>query len=88
MTAATTEQGLLIPKALLQGAQEVEIFEEPGRIIVVLDPNEDPIRGLGKNPVTLDVGDGPVDPIHRWGTNPVVAPESDASVNHDKYLYG
>ncbi len=68
MTAPITEEGVLIPKTLLQGAARVEIVEQPGRIIVLLDPANDPIRRLGKNPV--------------------IAPESDASINHDKYLYG
>ena len=68
MTASVTAEGLLIPKTLLQGAQNVEIVEQPGRIVIVLDPAKDPIRCLGKNPVR--------------------APESDASTNHDKYLYG
>jgi hypothetical protein len=68
MIAKVSEQGVLIPKQLLGAAAEVEFREEPGRIVVVLDPASDPIRRLGKNPV--------------------IAPETDASVNHDKYVYG
>ena len=67
MIAKVTEQGVVIPKTLLGEATEVEIFEEPGRVVVILDREADPIWGLGKNPVTLDV--------------------TDASVNHDKYIY-
>ena len=68
MTASVTAEGVLIPKTLLQGAQSVEIVEQPGRIVIVLDPVNDPIRRLGKTPV--------------------VGPETDASTNHDTYLYG
>lgn len=81
-----TEEGLLIPKevaerALGEGLDEAEIFEEPGRLLISLvgsggeaerkagsGEGKDPILALGKNPVE-DVG------------------TSDASVNHDRYLY-
>ena len=66
--AKITKEALLIPKevaerALGQGSEEVEIFEEPGRLVVAtvgkageressgIVPEEDPILGLGKNPV-------------------------------------
>jgi hypothetical protein len=67
MTVQVTDQGVTIPKALLGGAEQVQIVEEPGRIVIVLDPAKDPIRNLGKNPV--------------------IGPETDASVNLDKYVY-
>jgi hypothetical protein len=79
-----TEEGLLIPKevtdrALGEGSEEVEIFEEPGRLVVAtarnvgqqesarIQPEEDPILGLGKNPVRTGARDG--------------------STEHDRYLY-
>jgi hypothetical protein len=79
-----TEEGLLIPKevtdrALGKGSEEVEIFEEPGRLVVAttgksgkqesagISPEEDPILGLGKNPVRTGARDG--------------------STEHDRYLY-
>ena len=82
--AKVTEEGLLIPKevtdrALGEGSEEVEIFEEPGRLVVAavgeagkqesagLPSEEDPILGLGKNPVRTGVRDG--------------------STEHDRYLY-
>jgi hypothetical protein len=82
--AKVTEEGLLIPKevadrALGEGSEEVEIFEEPGRLVVAtareagerepaaIPSEEDPILGLGKNPV-------------RTGTR-------DGSTEHDRYLY-
>ena len=79
-----TEKGLLIPKevtdrALGEGSEEVEIFEEPGRLVVAtvgkdgerasadIPLEEDPILGLGKNPVRTGARDG--------------------STEHDRYLY-
>jgi hypothetical protein len=82
--AKVTEKGLLIPKevtdrALGEGAEEVEIFEEPGRLVVATAgkaggqassgslPGEDPMWGLGKSPVRTGARDG--------------------STEHDRYLY-
>jgi hypothetical protein len=82
--AKVTEEGLLIPKevtdrALGEGSEEVEIFEEPGRLVVATagkaeerassgsPSEEDPILGLGKNPVRTGARDG--------------------STEHDRYLY-
>lgn len=67
MIAKVNEQGLLLTPEMLQGATEVEIRPEQGRIVIQLDPKNDPIWQLGKNPVRLDI--------------------SDASTNHDKYIY-
>jgi hypothetical protein len=68
MIAKVSADGLLIPKEMLGNSEEVEVRKEPGRIVVLLDPKDDPIFNLGKNPVTSDV--------------------TDASINHDKYIYG
>jgi hypothetical protein len=82
--AKVTEEGLLIPKevtdrALGEGSEEVEIFEEPGRLVVAkagkarerasseVPLEEDPILGLGKDPVRTGAPDG--------------------STEHDRYLY-
>lgn len=82
--AKVTKEGLLIPKevtdrALGEGSEEVEIFEEPGRLVVAtvgkageresvgIPLEEDPILGLGKNPVRTGARDG--------------------STEHDRYLY-
>ena len=81
--AKVTEEGLLIPKevterALGKGSEEVEIFEEPGRLMVATAgkvgngirpgaPRRSPILGLGKNPVRTGARDG--------------------STEHDRYLY-
>lgn len=80
-----TEEGLLIPRevaerALGEGSKEVEILEEPGRLLISradgageaeevgADEGEDPILALGEDSVE-DAG------------------ATDASVNHDRYLY-
>ncbi len=83
--ARMKEEGLLIPRdvaerALGEGSEEVEILEEPGRLVVAAvgkarerasaetSPEEDPILGLGRNPVRTGARDG--------------------STEHDRYLYG
>jgi hypothetical protein len=68
MRTKVTEHGVLIPKLLLEGIDEVEIRKEQNVIVVVPVTADDPILGLGKQPITLDV--------------------DDASINHDRYLYG
>ncbi len=66
MKARVTQSGLLIPKSLLKGFDEVEIRQEQQKIIII-PLNSDPIRNLGRTP--LDVC------------------ETDASEQHDDYLY-
>lgn len=60
MTTKVTEHGLLIPKDLLLGMDEVEIRQEHGIIIISPVRATDPIFELGKNPVTADVDDASV----------------------------
>jgi virulence-associated protein VagC len=55
-----TDQGVLIPRELLDGADEVEIHQQNGVIVVMPAGAPDPILGLGQNPVTLDVTDASV----------------------------
>ncbi len=80
-----TEEGLLIPKevaerALGQGSEEVEIFEEPGRLLI--SP-----AGTAREAQKGGAGERG-DPILSLGEDPMEDPEvSDASVNHDRYLY-
>jgi hypothetical protein len=68
MRTKVTENGVLIPKAWLEGFDEVDIHKEQNMIIVVPVQVDDPIFDLGKQPISLDV--------------------EDASLNHDRYLYG
>ena len=56
MKARVTEEGVVVPKALLEGVDAVEIREEDGMILVV-PLAADPILGLGSQPVESDVTD-------------------------------
>ena len=78
MKSKVTDQGLLIPKHLLKGFDEVDIRKRNGVIVVSpVSPDssasqirpDDPIFNLGKNPIQEDLG------------------MEDASVNLDKYIY-
>jgi bifunctional DNA-binding transcriptional regulator/antitoxin component of YhaV-PrlF toxin-antitoxin module len=83
--AKVTEEGLLIPKevaerALGEGSDEVEIFEEPGRLLI------SPAGSTGE--AGKEGADERGDPILSLGEDPVEDHEAtDASVNHDRYLY-
>ena len=75
MKSKVTEQGLLIPKHLLKGFDEVDIRKRNGVIVVSpassasqISP-DDPIFNLDKNPIQEDLG------------------MEDASVNLDEYIY-
>jgi hypothetical protein len=57
MIARIDENGLLIPKQMLGDAKEAEIHTERGRIVVVLDPKDDPIWRLGEDPITVEEND-------------------------------
>lgn len=65
---SVTAQGVLIPRQLLEGIEEVELKKENGVITLVPTVQNDPIWNLGEDPIECDV--------------------SDASEQHDKYLYG
>ncbi|HXH09382.1 MAG TPA: hypothetical protein VNP04_06430 [Alphaproteobacteria bacterium] len=57
MRTKVTENGVNIPKAWLEGIDEVEIQKEQNMIIVVPVQTDDPIRALGTQPIILDVED-------------------------------
>jgi hypothetical protein len=57
MRTKVTENGVNIPKAWLEGIDEVEIQKEQNRIIVVPVQAADPIHALGTQPIILDVED-------------------------------
>jgi hypothetical protein len=78
-----TGEGLLIPRevaerALGEGSGEVEVVEEPGRLLIAPAAPAPEDRASGEDPILL------------LGEDPVDDPElpADASVNHDLYLYG
>lgn len=55
--AKVTEQGVLIPRTLLHGIEEVEMRREENTIFVTPTSQADPILELGKNPVACGVAD-------------------------------
>ena len=57
MKTKVTDQGLLIPKELLEGVAEVEIRQERNRLLVI-PLNGDPIFQLGQEPLSDEVEDG------------------------------
>ena len=60
MRTEVTDQGLVIPKTLLEGMKYVEIRKENNVILVIPLASEDPLLQLGQNPVTDDVTDASV----------------------------
>jgi len=58
MKAKVTKRGLVIPKAMLPGVDEVEIRKEDHQIVVSPLTGDDPILALGTNPVDCGVSDG------------------------------
>jgi len=60
MKAKVTEEGVLIPREMLEGipGREVEIRKEPGRLLVL--PADDPILSFGEDPLEDDITDASV----------------------------
>ncbi len=56
MKARVTKEGVVIPKALLEGVNAVEIRKE-NDVIVVTPLIHDPILGLGSQPVDDELTD-------------------------------
>jgi hypothetical protein len=82
--ARVTEVGLLIPKEvtdrILGEGSEVEILEEPGRLVVAAARRAEDRAADG----TVR----PEDPMLKLGKNPVRTGARDGSTEHDRYLYG
>ena len=60
MKATVTEQGVVIPKELLEGVKEVEIKKENDKISIIPVVKDDPILRLGMHPVRCGISDGSV----------------------------
>lgn len=73
MKVKVGEEGVTVPRKMLGDAEEVEIRDENGRIVI------EPVRKSEKGDQDLIVG---------LGQDPVSCGADDASVNHDQYLYG
>jgi virulence-associated protein VagC len=52
-----TDQGVLVPKKLLSGIEEVEIHREADRVVLSPAQSRDPIFGLGSDPVACEAPD-------------------------------
>ena len=57
MKVKVTKTGVVVPKEMLEGIEEVEVTKEGDRIIIFSATPTDPIFGLGTNPV-LSGNDG------------------------------
>jgi len=57
LKAKVTKRGLIIPKEMLAGAEEVEIRREDHRIVISPASTSDPILNIGKSPVECGVSD-------------------------------
>lgn len=57
MKARVTKEGVMIPKRLLKGVDEVEIRKERNLILIVPHLKRDPLLNLGTNPVSCDAPD-------------------------------
>ena len=64
MKTKVTEKGLVIPKHLLEGIDEVEIRKEQNMILIVRVIANDPILELGTQPILGDVSDSSVNHDH------------------------
>lgn len=60
MRTKGTEHGVLIPKQMLEGVDEVEIRKERRAILLLPVGNADPIRELGQQPIVGDVDDASI----------------------------
>jgi virulence-associated protein VagC len=67
MKTRVTEQGILIPREMLEGLDEVEIRRQDSMIIIEPAGAHGRIFDIGKNPIDAEI--------------------TDASVNHDHYIY-
>lgn len=57
MTIRVGEQGILIPKSMLPGVDEVELRREGNTLVIVPAKSDDPILGLGDEPVACGLPD-------------------------------
>ena len=57
MKAKVTKHGLITPKEMLAGAEEVEIRKEDSRLVISPITNSDPIFNFGKHPVECGLSD-------------------------------
>lgn len=88
MKVKVTKEGLLIPREVTErlGSDEVEVFEEPGRLLIIAEPeNLSPDDTEGRSEPRAELGE---DPILGLGRHPVRTGAGNGSIDHDSYLYG
>jgi len=73
MKGKAGEKGVRVPRQLLGDAEEVEIRDEEGRIVI------EPVRKAKQEDE---------DPVTDFGQNPVSCGANDASANRGQYLRG
>ncbi len=64
MRAKVTQEGIIIPKRLLEGVDEVEIRQERNVILIVPVGKADPILTLGTEPISLEMEDASLNHDH------------------------
>lgn len=64
MRTKVTEHGVLIPKHMLEGVDEVEIRKERNAVLLLPVGNADPIRELGKQPIIDELDDASINHDH------------------------
>ncbi len=79
MHALMTEKGLLIPNEWLRGLEELEI-RRIGQVIMIMP-------AASKRLEIAETGENCTDPLLTLGTDPIDDVLTDASINHDAYLY-
>lgn len=57
MKVKVTEEGVLIPKELLEGIEEVDIRKADNLLVIVPTIKSDPILVLGEHPVKCGIPD-------------------------------
>jgi|GEM_PF-741143 len=86
MRVRVTDEGLLIPTALLRDLDEVEIrWHGDGVLITPVAANESSENEDNDENYPVIPDD---DPIYNLGRDPIDIGITDASVNFDKYIYG
>ena len=60
MRAKVTQEGIIIPKKLLEGVDEVEIRQERNMILIVPIGKVDPILTLGTEPIIIEANDASI----------------------------
>lgn len=60
MRTQVTENGITIPRVILEGVDEVEIRQQGKNIVVIPISDDDPIFRFGKNPVKDTITDASV----------------------------